>query len=447
MYSKPKFAARHKEKLNDFIEKTAQNAAIDYRKQEIQDIRGAVIKVLDRVRDKMNERGLFKVTRMEPGGSMAEHTSLWKRNEPWKWNKEVLDYIEFDFLAVLELPSNCGISPGCQGCMVVKNMPWNKDLLGHEDKTFETETAQFDRLFKREISISFAESCSCLSYHEYPERNEIVIYRSRPDPDCENCIIKMSTGCLHPETWDVPESVQDSSLMLKWTSSVMSLSAFDETSLQSSHQVKHLPVCIDFIPALEILKSEPNDTEHKHDYFLVPKKCHNCDRAGVMGRWRVSKSLMETNFILNQMSPKHRNCYIVLKFLLRYFNPFLGRVNNYHMKTAVLHHSARCRDDSEDYAACLGAVLTELAHAYDCGILPAFGREANITGYVELDHKLHELLAELLKFKSWKTFKNAKLDQPIRAKSGVNFFYNDYEVLVHTGYPETTNATENNKRY
>lgn len=113
MFSKPKYKAEHKRKLNAYIKKIAKNAAVDYSNQEIQDIEGAVKKVLNRIKDKMNERGLFKISRIEPNGSMAEHTSIGNWHGSSQINKGVFVNLEFDFLAVLELPSNCDISQGC----------------------------------------------------------------------------------------------------------------------------------------------------------------------------------------------------------------------------------------------------------------------------------------------------------------------------------------------
>ena len=410
MFSKPKFKVEGKRKLNGFIEKIAKNAAIDYSNQEIQDIEGAVIKVLGSIKDKMNERGLFKISRIEPSGSMAEHTSIGNWHGSSQINKGVFVNLEFDFLAVFELPSNCDISKGCQGCMTMKNMPWNTDILTAEGIEFHNDTIEFDKHFMREISLCYADSCSCLYFHETDldtykiDRN----HSAQVDPKCCNCIIKMPTGYLQVETGGVFKNALNCSLEFKWISNDLKMLAFDSKTLQRSCLIKHLPVCIDFVPAVEILR-DSDDTEPKHKCFIVPKACYNCDRGG----WRISNCLLEIEFIRTKMSKKHRRCYLALKFLFQYFSPLLWNVNNYHMKTAVLHHSAKCSDRSKEYASCIAAILTDLAHAYDCGILPAFGRDANITGSIELDHKLHKFLAALLNFKSWEKFKNIKLNSSL----------------------------------
>ena len=50
----------------------------NYSKQEILDIKAAVHTMLERVVARVNERGLFKISRIEPCGSMAEQTAVLK---------------------------------------------------------------------------------------------------------------------------------------------------------------------------------------------------------------------------------------------------------------------------------------------------------------------------------------------------------------------------------
>ena len=53
--------------------------------------------MLERVVERVNERELFKFSRMEPCGGMAEQTAVWKYDNETKER-----YKEIDFLAVLD---------------------------------------------------------------------------------------------------------------------------------------------------------------------------------------------------------------------------------------------------------------------------------------------------------------------------------------------------------
>ena len=84
-----------REKLEEFFHHITSNASVDYSNQEIKDIQNAVPIMLERIRMRVNRRGIFDIDRIVPSGSMAEQTSLWKyedRNH----------HLEFDFLSVLK---------------------------------------------------------------------------------------------------------------------------------------------------------------------------------------------------------------------------------------------------------------------------------------------------------------------------------------------------------
>ena len=69
-FKKP--SAQQKNKLNEIFEALLTKASIDYSNQEIQDIQAAVNTMLKRVVAKVNERGIFNVSRFDQCGSMAE---------------------------------------------------------------------------------------------------------------------------------------------------------------------------------------------------------------------------------------------------------------------------------------------------------------------------------------------------------------------------------------
>ena len=65
-------------KLNRIFEEVNNKASIDYSKQEILDIKTAVHTMVERMAARVNERGSFKISRIEPCGSMAEQTAVLK---------------------------------------------------------------------------------------------------------------------------------------------------------------------------------------------------------------------------------------------------------------------------------------------------------------------------------------------------------------------------------
>ena len=85
--------------LNEMLEQVNTRSSIDYRNEEIKDIKTAVRTMLERIVTRVNKRGMFKISRIVPCGSMAEQTAVLKFNY-----KKM--YTEFDFLANLEYSPN-----------------------------------------------------------------------------------------------------------------------------------------------------------------------------------------------------------------------------------------------------------------------------------------------------------------------------------------------------
>ena len=96
-----------KGRLNTFFEEILKTSSVDYGDKEIEDIQTAVLELLERIVGKINERGLFNISRIEPCGSMAEKTTLWKTLDKDKVKETTTEkYLEFDFLAILEKTSD-----------------------------------------------------------------------------------------------------------------------------------------------------------------------------------------------------------------------------------------------------------------------------------------------------------------------------------------------------
>ena len=87
-------------KLNELLKEVVIKVVIDYSSQEILDIQTAVHKMLERLVTRVNKRGMFKISRIVPCGSMAEQTAA------QKFDCEEGMYTEFDFLANLDYSPN-----------------------------------------------------------------------------------------------------------------------------------------------------------------------------------------------------------------------------------------------------------------------------------------------------------------------------------------------------
>ena len=136
-------------KLNKMFMGIIKNASIDYKNQGIQHIQTAVHTMLERVVTRVNERGIFKISRIQPCGSMAEQTTIWKCQ-----NKNGEIYTEFDFLAVLGASQEAMVDQDCAGCVEVGKLPVDIKALRtyyneNEDLRIDTyvNTKQFDLMF------------------------------------------------------------------------------------------------------------------------------------------------------------------------------------------------------------------------------------------------------------------------------------------------------------
>ena len=82
-----------REKLQEIFHHIISNAPVDFNNEETQDIQSAMHTMLERIRTRVNSRYIIDIARIQPTGSMAERTSL------WKYGLRRNLYLEFDFLA------------------------------------------------------------------------------------------------------------------------------------------------------------------------------------------------------------------------------------------------------------------------------------------------------------------------------------------------------------
>ena len=134
-------------------------------------------------------------------------------------------------------------------------------------------------------------------------------------------------------------------------------------------------IYIDLLPVIEVVNAEESN-----DLFLVPKCC----KAEHPFCWKVSHCRLEVE-MMQSTGQVHRNCYMVLKFILDNFLSELGGYKEtpttYIVKTAVLTHIKCCnRTDDLSLYRCTYDVLELLSEAYNLSVLPHV-----VTGYNLLD--------------------------------------------------------------
>ena len=212
---------------------------------------------------------------------------------------------------------------------------------------------------------------------------------------CPSCTVTMDTGCLTVMT-KVISYEHRCSLILLWTSYVSSLSDFDcKDTLQTTKQIKYLPIHIDFIHACKISGQQINGS---NPLFLVPKSCSYCREY-----CRLSDCLGEIEYFHNSVSENHRKTYLIIKFISQFFVD----LPKYHLKIILFQHCKICTDTSEDYAACVLSILRELVQSYENGVLMAFrgnvnlleGRNTYDSGHAR--RTLNRIIKQLSNFTTW----------------------------------------------
>ena len=429
-YQSPTFEQR--ERLKQFFQHIIANASVDYTSPEIQDIKTAVDTMLERIKTRVNNQGIFKIARIVRGGSMAEKTSRWKIEDSHH-------HLEFDFLAALENAlKHCKDQTAyCPGCITIVKAPVDKERLRQcydgddilaiglrnsyrrgnifSEGALEAQDVIND-LFIKDINYCLTSSCDCLTYqcHEIEHRGyEISLRPSSVEHKhgCDECTVDMSTGTLHVNTVisvkQLPPGPSECSLIFRWISKAKSLSAPDELLLQEPQLLSSLPIYVDFLPALESLKPTPSGAGDEHDYFIVPKRCNVCGLSVLGKNWRKSWCLTEINAFTTDMPDKHRRCYQVIKFLSEQYS----RLPNYHIKTVVLNHHTTCADTTDNCVDCVIGILRELRQAYKTMELLSYQSNLNIIkgdNFVDPKQNLCErLICKLFSVSAtdiWETF-------------------------------------------
>ena len=407
-----------KQKLGEMFQHIISKAPIDYSKKEIKDIQSAVDTMLERIMTRVNDRGIFNIGRILPSGSMTEKTSLWRCSDS-STEGGLVHYLEFDNLAVLgnsmkqqnNSEGQCGdilkdymhyatttnAQHNCPGCITIESLPVDLERLQHwysKDDEFNTEPVEGNRkvncLFLKEIN-SCLTRCGCLSLSSSRDAFDRYKLSLRPTTSklahgCDMCTVDTPTGTLNVNTVDSIDQVasghNDCSLIFRWTSKAMSLSAPDRLLLQEPQTITSLLVYVDFLPAMESIKPTPigfNICRIEHDCFILPKRCNMCgvDVIDVTYKWRKSWCKAELDAFATELSDKHKACYQIMK----YFSSILPSVysaNGYHIKTSVLRHHEICTDTTNDYVECVIKIFHDLLQAYKSGELLSYQSNINI---------------------------------------------------------------------
>ena len=394
--------ARHRRCLKTFYENILRNAALNFNNKEIHDIQTAVRLMLERVTAQMNAELPFKISHIQASGSMEEKSSILK-SELYDYNGERLTkYIEFDYLAIIK-SDDVRLEGGCPGCHF-----GIESILKHCDE-FPLKPGS-DDVFNNQLGRSITSLCSCFSLVFHRDNKPYLPPRlsfepANPNIDgCPSCTVTMDTGCLTVMPKVINFNRGDCSLKLLWTSYVSSLSDFDcNDTLQTTKQIKYLPIHIDFIPACKISGQQINGS---NPLFLVPKSCSFC-----RCRCRLSDCLSEIEYFLNNVSEKHKKAYLIIKFISQFFwDP-----PKYHLKVILFQHCKICTDTSEDCATCVLSILRELVQSYENGVIMSFSGNVNLLKGIRIKDwhnersTLNRIIKRLSNFKTWTQIRMRRL--------------------------------------
>ena len=395
-------------RLKSFYKNILRNAQLNFNNKEIQDIQIAVRQMLERVTAQINSEAEspFKISYIQPCGSMEEKSSILK-TKLYDYNGVRLrKYIEFDYLAIIDKPDDVRLEGSCSACRYVP-------------KSIRKQGDEFplgygsDGVFNRQLGRSIASLCGCFSLMRLDDEDKpylLTPFSFEPaNPNingCPSCTVTMDTGCLTVMTKDINDSFLNCSLILLWTSYVSSLSDFDcNDTLQTTKQIKYLPIHIDFIPARKISGQQINGS---NPLFLVPKRCSYCREY-----CRLSDCLGEIEYFLNSVSENHRKTYLIIKFISQFF----VLLPKYHLKVILFQHCKICTDTSEDYTTCVKSILRELEQSYENGVLMAFRGNVNLlegphNNYdTDCDRRrLNRIIKQLSNFKTWTLIRRLSME-------------------------------------
>ena len=366
--------------------------------------------MLERLTAQINAESSFRISDIQPCGSMEEKSSILKTVlDPYVYNGIPLrleKYIEFDYLAIIDKPDDVRLDGSCPACHLgLEYTIWDEFPL----------TTVSDDVFSSQLGRSIASLCSCFSFVSHCDKDGFPLWPPRfsfepANPDingCPSCTVTMGTGCLTVMPKVINCNRGGCPLKLLWTSYISSLSDFDcNDTLLTTKQIQYLPIHIDFIPACKISGQQINGS---NPLFFVPKRCSFCKCYS-----RLSDCLSEIEYFLNSVSENHRKTYLIIKFISQFFVD----LPKYHLKVILFQHCKICTDTSEDYTTCVKSILRELEQSYENGVLMAFRGNVNLLKGSHNDPWHRERIAtlncifqQLSNFKTWTLIRRVNVEE------------------------------------
>ena len=389
--------------LNSYFSEIAENASVDFDSPEFLDIYNAIEIMLERLVGRINDRGLFTVSHIQPCGSMAEKSSIWKFDGKYV-------YTEFDFLAVLkntvgstepkytcedckeyiksckgkkkrEETAKSRICPHhCEACFPVRKAPVDFERVEqiYKDNKYFSKSSLckpwvMGDLFEQELALCLVAACDCQAARAHCSKEGMpweywFLPNKTRNSGCENCTVNMSSGTLSTNHSTIiykhrAYQKENPSMVFLWTSKIEGLTLKASRLFKSSEQSIQIPILVDFLPALELPR---RDVVSEYTHFCVPKRCVMCNDQ--LSGWRKSTSLYEIHYITSDMTKIHLKCYKVLKYLVSNcasLDPYYNGCN-YYFKLVAIHHSRTCPGSSAGIAECVSQMVLELARAFYC---------------------------------------------------------------------------------
>ena len=263
--------------LSKLYDDIVAKAKVNRSSREIQDISSAVEEMLTRLISGEIEMNYddyslkltlkFHKVDLEPCGSMAEQTSLWKST---RRQLRQNTFLEYDYLAVLQNEDNVvkierGGRPGCQGC---------REIYSVGDRILWP--GEFNKAFLETLYSRIHSRCSCCVDPD-DTCSEDDRHDSRP---CTECTVVRDTGYLqiakipHISRFYVKQS-EHCSLVFYWTSRTDSLLAPNVETLQPTEKIKRLVIRVDLLAAFEFPSNRDGD-QCGIKRFIIAKNCPYC---------------------------------------------------------------------------------------------------------------------------------------------------------------------------
>lgn len=338
---------------------------VDTENKVIEDISEAIDIIFHRYVYFMNkENDDVQVRRLLSSGSMVEQTRIWQNLSGDSRDPD----IEFDYLAILKPPD--------------REMNFQRTCPGHMGIVMETDVDSGSRCsvdlpnvvttFWHAFVSALTNMCSCFERKEercMPFAFTISVIRN--ERGCDKCTIQMGTGRLRL-SFVRPVISADRMYPVKFdwkcVDNTMKAPRIDPHLGICERSLQNILIHADFLPAFDF--SIPNTTGNeifgkktKNDCFLVPKNCKKHNTC-----WRISYCLSEVE-VLQKTTKSHRDVYILLKIFQSCFKTASG-LKSYHIKTAILHHISKCKNDRIDRHHCLVQTIDSLVKGMENRYFP-----------------------------------------------------------------------------